>query len=435
MSDLNQINKDAINVLNTETLVDGTFKDIVDSYSLTAEILKLSQRNINESLINKGVATTLDAKLSTVPEKILDLPNMGGTLEIVPPNVGALIDTNDREYNVTKIKSEYSIADSHFGANSSYGSKNTLYTDNYIVWFVASEYILYKKYSDDSFSNFSILGGTVQSCCSSYIDDEVYIFGHGSTSTKTNLYVYDLSFGDSPSLLNTYHIDDCNEVAWCDTINGTIYVAYKEHSSGDYRLGIYKPGDSFITNKITLFTNLFSDITYDDKYLYISYDNAFLYYISLGLTEGKLSSVRLENISQINRITPIGDKLLIHDSRPSIRLFNGIDSSDSLKFITIISLASANISVAIDDEYFVCGHYDSPYARMYRMTFDSSTGKYVFRYISDFYNINQGGIVSSRMIIGIDSKSNKYLLFSRDKSILVQGIVVSDLEFELERRV
>lgn len=105
---LTDINKSAIKTLNDESLEynTSTFKEIVDTYTLTSEVVKLSQKNINDSLIKKGFEISPDAKLSSIPENLLVLPNMGRSLQIEPPNIGAVIDMKGNEYNVAEITGE-----------------------------------------------------------------------------------------------------------------------------------------------------------------------------------------------------------------------------------------------------------------------------------------------------------------------------------------
>ncbi len=74
--------------------------------------MELNRINIASSLNAKGIITSSDTKLSGVPEQIAKLPTLSGDLTINPPNVGAMIDTKDREYDVTKINTTLNYPDS-----------------------------------------------------------------------------------------------------------------------------------------------------------------------------------------------------------------------------------------------------------------------------------------------------------------------------------
>lgn len=82
---------------------DSTLGHVVDEYGLLAEALEVHRSNIVTSLINKGIEIPADSTLGTVPLQIVKLPTLGGDLSISAPNVGAMVDTKDQEYDVTKI--------------------------------------------------------------------------------------------------------------------------------------------------------------------------------------------------------------------------------------------------------------------------------------------------------------------------------------------
>ncbi|WP_051599313.1 hypothetical protein [Metaclostridioides mangenotii] len=88
---------------NTPLPSDTKLAEVINEYKVVSEALELHRTNIVSSLNNKGLAIPSDTKLSGVPEQILKLPTLGGDLQINPPNVGAMIDTKDIQYEVSKI--------------------------------------------------------------------------------------------------------------------------------------------------------------------------------------------------------------------------------------------------------------------------------------------------------------------------------------------
>nr|WP_312985519.1 hypothetical protein [Clostridioides sp.] len=434
MSDLKQINKDAINVLNTETLVDGTFKDIVNSYSLTSEILKLSQKNINDSLIKKGVTTSLDAKLSSVPEKILDLPNMGGALEIVPPNVGAVVDRNDDEFDVTKINMKYSPSGKKFSTDVADTNKVIVYTDNYVVWSVASRDVYFKRFDDvdNTFKKFTIPEYNTNNFCSARDGDRVYSFNKAGPPNVMNIHVYDLTDTDLTYPKETYPINDCYDILWCDTIDGVITLLYKATSFGTLYFGTYVLGEDFITRKTGTDGNILTNLSYDDKYFYLAFDDADVGYVDRAFTFESIKYFSPSGISKCSRITPIGDNLILHNNTYGARLHAGIDSVNPLGYLHTITTRWCNFSVAIDDTHFIASYNSSPYARLHRLVKDAS-GVYTTELVDSFVDISTSNMNYPGMIIAKDLLGKQYLAFARYWSILIEGIN-EDYEFELERR-
>ncbi|MCR1955228.1 hypothetical protein NSA24_10535 [Clostridioides mangenotii] len=434
MSDLRQINKDAINVLNTETLVDGTFKDIVDSYSLTSEVLKLSQKNINDSLIKKGVTTSLDAKLSTVPEKILDLPNMGGTLEIVPPNVGAVIDTNKQEYNTTKISANYSADGNSYLRTGSNNYLVPAYTDNFIAFAsLSSRLICYKKYNDSLFLEFQIPSYGTNQFCSAHNGDLVYSFNEAGPTNVMNCNVYDLSDTDLSFPKETHLINNCNNIVWCDTIDGVIHLAYRETSSGMYYFGTYKPGDLRITQKFSIGSTAPVSVAYDEKYFYISAGSRYVFYNTRDFSSPILKNIQLSLSGIPTCVVPFGNKLLATYGYDGASLFFGIDSpSPGTRLVSLIT-DYTDIVAVIDDTHFIASCSSTPYARLLRLDYNEATSQYSAKTVSTFVNINTSSKSNPRMIIAKDLLGKQYLGFARYKSFITEGIN-AEYEFELERR-
>jgi outer membrane protein assembly factor BamB len=98
---------------NTPLPSDTKLAEVINEYKVVSEALELHRTNIVSSLNNKGIVIPSDTKLSGVPEQILKLPTLGGGLTINSPNVGAMIDTKDSEYDVTNINNVHSYPDAN----------------------------------------------------------------------------------------------------------------------------------------------------------------------------------------------------------------------------------------------------------------------------------------------------------------------------------
>jgi hypothetical protein len=132
---------------------DSTLGQIIDEYALVSEALETHRTNIVTSLNNKGIVTPTDAGLMAIPEQIMKLPTLGGDLSINPPNIGAMIDTKDREYDVTNI--EYVLKYSTSGylekvwTRSFSGAPNTVAVDSDGFVYIGTSKNLVRKTSPD----------------------------------------------------------------------------------------------------------------------------------------------------------------------------------------------------------------------------------------------------------------------------------------------
>ena len=409
----------------------ATFGNIVDDYYTTSEVLEITRNQIVSSLRKKGLPLVEGAKLSEVPPEILKLPTLEKKLEIIPPNPDAVIDKFDGEFDVTNINVNYSPNGTRFGFSSPYNSKVAVYTDNYIAWSVSTREILYKRYDDVSFKSFTTPAYDTNNFCSAHDGDRVYSFNSSGTSNVMNIHVYDLSDTNFTSPKETYPINDCNSVLWCDTIDGVITLLYKSSNAGTLYFGTYVLGEDFITRKTGTNGNILTDVSYDDKYFYLALGNSYVHHVDRALTFESTIRISVAGTSNIRRITPIGDKLIVHDGSTSVHLRSGIDSSEPLKPLYNITSNFCDFSVAIDDTHFIASYNSRPYARLIRLV--ESSGSYSQELVGNFYDINTSTMTYPGMIIAKDLFGKQYLVFTRYRSILVEGID-SEYEFELERR-
>lgn len=362
MSDLRQINKDAINVLNTETLVDGTFKDIVDSYSLVSEVLKLSQKNINDSLIKKGVTTSLDAKLSTVPEKILDLPNMGGALEIVPPNVGAVVDTDKQEYNVTKINVNVVKTGDPTPSGSIFVGRDVRTMD-------LSSGILYVANHTNSIISLYPTDGTTSSSVISFgrlatsiiHDKEGFI--HVIGGSKYGKYSPDgtsvKDYPDLPSEAKSIVVDSNNEV----------YI-------GDHNGVIRKINDKNEWSAIITINNI-NDMAIDDKDNLYCACNKMLYKISS--TGSIIYNTPITHDATKIVVNSNYDAFFTTSSSGSVYKFNSSGAS------TFVLNVSSYTAFAFNIDNYDCLFYADRYKNMYKI---SPSAEKMYQYVCPIGDVN-----------------------------------------------
>lgn len=411
----------------------ATFGNIVDDYYTTSEVLEITRNQIVSSLRKKGLPLAEGAKLSEVPPEILKLPTLEKKLEIVPPNPGAVIDKFDGEFNVTNINANYSPSGKYFATASSYNSRFTAYTDNYVSWGVNSREIYFKRYddTDNLFKKFTTPVYDTNNFCSAYDGDYVYSFNHGGSTNVMNMNVYDLSGTDFTAPKETYRIVDCYSIVWCDTIDGVVHMIYRDSISSSFYFGTYIPGNTFITQK-TRASGAPTTVTYDDKYFYLSYSNRSVYYTSRDLSSKDLSMIELSVAQSTTCIVPLGDKLIVNYGPSGTYLFTGIDSPNPGTRLTSLISDTTNYSVVLDDTHFIASYNTIPYARLLRVV--ESSGSYSTELVGTFYDINASTMMYSDMVIAKDLLGKQYFVFTRYRNILIEGIN-TEYEFDLERRV
>lgn len=412
----------------------ATFGNIVDDYYTTSEVLEITRNQIVTSLRKKGLPLTEGAKLSEVPSEILKLLTMEKKLEIAPPNVGAVIDTNKKEYNVTKINTSYSPDGVNYSRSGSDEYLTLAYTDNFIAFAsLSSRYVRYKKYNNSSFLEFTTPQYDTNQFCSAHDGDIVYAFNQAGPTNVMNCNAYDLSDADLSLPKETHSISNCNNIVWCDTIDGVIHLAYRETSSGTYYFGTYNFGDSAITKRFSIGSDVPVSITYDDKYFYICIGTRYVFYNTRDFASPTMNNVPLSISSRPTFVAPFGNKLLVTYGYNGVHLFFGIDSPSPGLDLATLAPEYTSVVAPIDDTYFVVSYSTPPYARLFRLDYDKATFQYSATNVGNFNNINTSNMNDPSMIIAKDLLGKQYLAFARYKSFMVEGIN-AEYEFDLERR-
>lgn len=423
---------------NTPLPNDTALGDVVIEYKNVNDALEVHRKNIVESLNKKGLQLPVESKLSSTPEQILKLPTLGGDLEIIDPNVGAMIDDKDNEYNVSEINSQFFPKNDYYSSSAPNNSKNAIYTDNYIVWSFIGRDIYYTKYDERRFKAFAIPNYNINNCCSAHNGDMIYVFNtegrvDGEGRTSMNLHVYDLSSSDLSTPKHTYSIEDCYNIAWCEKIDGVVYMLYKYNSISSYFFGTYNPGDSSIARKTPLSGDIPSSVSYDDKYFYVALGNTRVYYADRALAFEAIKYIAIPGVTNCLCITPVGDNLIISASSYGARLHSGVDSPNPLEYFIQVSSSSCDFGIGLDDTHVIISCGLSPYARILHITYSESTDSYSSKLVGRFEDISTSTMTNPGMVIAKSVSGKKYLVFTRFKYIFIDGFY-SDIELITERR-